>query len=193
MACRETEHWRVIAAGDGDGHQLGVHAAQAVADLHRKHVIMTLARLQQLHRTGDTIDAIGQRVRPLAAVVHGDRAVSAGWRAIDGPGRRGIVIDVGRAELATDAERGVFLHRAGIMAGREAEHRRIVAAGNGDGHQLGVHAAQAVANLHAEHFVVTLARLQRLHRTGDTIGAVGQGVGPLAAVVHGDRAIGAGI
>ncbi|MCY1496841.1 hypothetical protein D9M68_307920 [compost metagenome] len=103
------------------------------------------------------------------------------------------MIDVGRAELATDAERGVFLHRAGIMAGREAEHWRVIAAGDGDGHQLGVDATEAVADLHAEHFVVTLAHLQRLHRTGDTIGAIGQGVGPLAAVVHGDRAKGAGV
>ncbi|MCY1302074.1 hypothetical protein D9M70_517150 [compost metagenome] len=78
MAGREAEHWRVIAAGDGDGHQLGVDAAEAIADLHRKHVIMTLARLQRLHCTGDTIGAIGQGVGPLAAVVHGDRAVGAG-------------------------------------------------------------------------------------------------------------------
>ncbi|MNG39624.1 hypothetical protein D3C84_1277920 [compost metagenome] len=70
------------------------------------------------------------------------------------------MIDVGRAELATDAECGVFLHRAGIMAGRKTEHRRVVAAGNGDGHQLGVDATEAIADLHAEHFVVTLARLQ---------------------------------
>ncbi|MNC68611.1 hypothetical protein D3C81_1892260 [compost metagenome] len=103
------------------------------------------------------------------------------------------MVDVGRTELAADAEDAVFLYRARIMAGRETEHWRIVVAGDGDGHQLGVDAAQAVADLHAEHFVVTLARLQRLHRTGDTIGAVGQGVGPLAAVVHGDRAKGAGV
>ncbi|MCY1447654.1 hypothetical protein D9M71_642840 [compost metagenome] len=102
------------------------------------------------------------------------------------------MIDVGRAELAADAERGVFLHRAGIMAGREAEHRCIVAAGDGDGHQLGVDAAQAVADLHRKHVIMTLASLQRLHRTGDTIGAIGQGVGPLAAVVDGDRAVCAG-
>ncbi|MNC69719.1 hypothetical protein D3C75_1204420 [compost metagenome] len=103
------------------------------------------------------------------------------------------MIDVGRTELAIHAERGVFLHRTGIMAGRKTEHRRVVAAGNGDGHQLGVDATEAIADLHAEHFVVTLARLQRLHCTGDTIGAIGQRVGPLAAVVHGDRAVGAGI
>ncbi|VVN42531.1 hypothetical protein PS647_05525 [Pseudomonas fluorescens] len=103
------------------------------------------------------------------------------------------MVDVDRAELAADAERAVFLHRARIMAGREAEHWRVIAAGDGDSHQLGVDAAEAIADLHAEHFVVTLARLQRLHCTGDTIGAIGQRVGPLAAVVHGDRAVGAGI
>ncbi|MNP67663.1 hypothetical protein D3C76_1635200 [compost metagenome] len=103
------------------------------------------------------------------------------------------MIDVGRAELAADAEGGVLLHGAGIIAGGEAEHRCIVAAGDGDGHQLGVDAAQAVANLHAEHLIVTLAGLQRLHGTGNAIAAVGQGVSPLAAVVDGDRAVGARI
>ncbi|MCY1496843.1 hypothetical protein D9M68_308060 [compost metagenome] len=70
------------------------------------------------------------------------------------------MVDVGRTELATDAERGVFLHCARIMAGRETEHWRVIAAGDGDGHQLGVDATEAIADLHAEHFVVTLARLQ---------------------------------
>ncbi|MNZ62799.1 hypothetical protein D3C78_809300 [compost metagenome] len=68
----------IIGTGDGDGHQLGVHATQAIADLHRKHLIVTLAGLQRLHGTGNAIAAIGQGVGPLAAVVHGDRAVGAG-------------------------------------------------------------------------------------------------------------------
>ncbi|MNT72725.1 hypothetical protein D3C72_2113550 [compost metagenome] len=103
------------------------------------------------------------------------------------------MIDVGRAELAADAEGGVLLHGAGIIAGGEAEHRCVVAAGDGDGHQLAVDAAQAIADLHRKHLIVTLAGLQRLHGTGNAIAAIGQGVSPLAAVVHGDRAVGAGI
>ncbi|MNG18985.1 hypothetical protein D3C84_1030990 [compost metagenome] len=70
------------------------------------------------------------------------------------------MIDVGRTELAADAEGGVFLHRAGSIAGHEAEHGRIVAAGDGDGHLLGVHTTQAVADLHRKHLIMTLARLQ---------------------------------
>ncbi|VVN42468.1 hypothetical protein PS647_05521 [Pseudomonas fluorescens] len=46
------------------------------------------------------------------------------------------MIDVGRTELATDAERGVFLHRARIMARRETEHWRVIGAGQGDRHRL---------------------------------------------------------
>ncbi len=46
------------------------------------------------------------------------------------------MINVARAELAADAERGVFLHRAGIVTGGETEHRCIVATSNGDGHGL---------------------------------------------------------
>ncbi|MNO79538.1 hypothetical protein D3C76_707090 [compost metagenome] len=192
-ARRETEHWRVIAAGNGDGHQLGVDAAQAIADLHAEHFVVTLASLQRLHRTGNAIGAVGQGVRPLAAAVDRDRAVGSSWRAIDGPAGRGIVIDVGRAELASDAKGSVFLHGANIVAGRETEHWRVVAAGNGDGHQLGVHATQAVSDLHRKHVIMTLANLQRLNRTGDTIGAIGQRVNPLAGVVHGDRAVDARI
>ncbi len=70
------------------------------------------------------------------------------------------MVDVARAELATDAEGAVFLHRTGIVARREAEHRRIVAAGDGDSHLLGVDATEAIADLHAEHFVMALAGFQ---------------------------------
>ncbi|KRB71006.1 hypothetical protein ASD95_22335 [Pseudomonas sp. Root71] len=84
------QHGGVVAAGDGDSHQLGVDTAEAVADLHAEHFVVTLASRQRLHRTGDTVGAVGQRVRPLAGSVHGDRAVGACGRAIDGPGRRGV-------------------------------------------------------------------------------------------------------
>ncbi|MNP81029.1 hypothetical protein D3C76_1792860 [compost metagenome] len=50
------------------------------------------------------------------------------------------MIDVGRAELAADTKRGVFLHGAGIIAGGEAEHRCVIAAGDSDRHQLAVDA-----------------------------------------------------
>ncbi len=193
IAGGETEHRCVVAAGDGDGHQLGIHATEAVADLHREHLVVTLAGLQRLHRTGNAVAAVGQGVGPLAAGVDGDRTVGAGGRAIDAPGRRGVVIDVGRAELAADAEGGVLLHGTGIVAGGKTEHRCVIAASDGDGHQLGVDAAEAVADLHRKHLVVTLAGLQRLHGTGNAIGAVGQGVSPLTAVVYGDRTVDAGI
>ncbi len=104
------------------------------------------------------------------------------------------MIDVARAELAADAEAAVLLHRAHLIARREAQHRRVIAAGDSDGHLLGVDAAEAIADLDGEHFIVSLAGLQRLHGTGDAIGAVGQGVGPLtAAAVDGDRAVAAGV
>ncbi len=88
--------------------------------------------------------------------------------------------------MAADAERAVFLHGADIVARRKAEHGRIVAAGDGDSHLLGVDAAEAIADLDGEHFIVTLAGLQRLHGTGDAVAAIGQRVGPLAAAVDGD-------
>ncbi len=193
VAGGETEHRRVVAAGDGDGHQLGIDAAQAIADLHRKHLVVTLAGLQRLHGTGNAVGAIGQGVGPLAAVVHGDRTVGADICPGNTPGRRGIVIDIGRAELAADAEGGVLLHGTGIIAGSKTEHRCVVAAGDGNRHQLGIDATEAIADLHTEHFVVALACLQRLHGTGNAVAAIGQGVGPLAAVVHGNRAVGARI
>ncbi len=103
------------------------------------------------------------------------------------------MVDVARAELATDAEAAVLLHRADIVVAGEAEYRGVIAAGDGDSHLLGVDATEAITDLHAEHFVVSLAGLQRLHGTGDTIGAIGQGVSPLTAAVDGDRAVSAGI
>ncbi len=70
------------------------------------------------------------------------------------------MVDVARAELAADAEGAVLLHGADIVAAGEAEHWRIVAAGDSDGHLLGVDATEAIADLHAEHFVMTLVGLQ---------------------------------
>ncbi len=70
------------------------------------------------------------------------------------------MVDVARAELAADAEGAVLLHGADIVVAGEAEHRRVVAAGDGHGHLLGVDAAEAVADLDAEHLVMALAGLQ---------------------------------
>ncbi len=160
VAAREAEHRCVIAAGDGDGHQMGSDAAEAIADLDGEHFVVTFAGLQRLHRTGNAIGAVGQGVGPFTAAVHGDRTIGAGIGPGNAPGGGGIMIDVARAELAADAEGGVFLHGAGIIARCETEHRRVVAAGDGDSDQMGGDAAEAIADLHAEHFVVTLANLQ---------------------------------
>ncbi len=160
VAAGETEYGGVIAAGDSDGHLLGVDAAEAVADLDGEHFVVSLAGLQRLHGTGNAIGAVGQGVSPLTGAVDGDGTVSAGIGPGDAPGGGGRMIDVARAELAADAEAAVLLHRADIVARREAEYGRIVAAGDGDSHLLGVDATEAIADLEGEHFIVSLAGLQ---------------------------------
>ncbi|MNO79539.1 hypothetical protein D3C76_707100 [compost metagenome] len=126
-------------------------------------------------------------VGPGTAGADGELAVAAGGVGLRLEAFRAV--DIANGQAAAGGQRCIgFAQR---NAGR-GQHGRVVAASDGDGHQLGVDAAQAIADLHAEHFVVTLASLQRLHRTGNAIGAVGQRVGPLAAVVDCDRAVGAG-
>ncbi|MNG84045.1 hypothetical protein D3C76_280220 [compost metagenome] len=89
------------------------------------------------------------------------------------------MIDVGRAELAADAEGGVLLHSANIVAGGEAEHRCVIAAGDGDRHGLGHCRPEIVSQRHREHFGLGLTLSQVLRR------AVVQRIGP----AHGARRV----
>ncbi|MNS61367.1 hypothetical protein D3C72_943940 [compost metagenome] len=93
------------------------------------------------------------------------------------------MIDVGRAELAADAELDVFLHRTGIIARRETEHRRVIAAGQGDRHILGHRRPEVVGQRHREHFGLGLALGQVLRR------AVVQRIGPAHAARRVARAL----
>ncbi|MNG22265.1 hypothetical protein D3C84_1067280 [compost metagenome] len=94
-------------------------------------------------------------VGPGTAGADGELAVAAGGVGLRLEAFRAV--DIANGQAAAGGQRSIgFAQR---NAGR-GQHGGVVAAGDGDGHQLGVHAAQAVADLHAEHFVVTLARLQ---------------------------------
>ena len=130
-----TDHRGVVGAGDGDGHHLGV----AVDRDGRKRIAQDLSDIARLH----VRIAVVQRVGPqpgggerIGAVAFGAR----GRRVDRGPGVV-QVIDIGRVQIAGRggrARRAVgdtagFEHRPGEIA---TDHRGVVGAVDGDGHQL---------------------------------------------------------
>ena len=157
---------------------LAVHAAQAVADLHREDFVMALARSQCLHIGS----AVVQRIGPIARVaVQRQRPVGASGRTVDRPGLGGGMVDIARRDRAARRQRAVFLRRARLRLARD--HRRVVGARDSDRDLLVGHAAQSVARLHVEHFGMAFALRQILVR------GVVQRVSPLAGVVHRKRAV----
>ena len=173
-------YWRIVGSGDVDGHGLIRNGTLIVGDLHRESVTRLLVCLQRL----DVRGAVVERVGPLAGLIDRQRAIGAG-AAGNGPCFGRALIDIGGGQLAGRRQRRVFLDQTGAGAG---DDRRVVGAGNIDGHGLIGDCALVVSDLHREGVGDGLTLCQRLNvRSG-----VVDRVGPLAGRIDRQRTVGAG-
>ena len=169
---------RVAGAVDGDRHQL----CGAVHGRDREGIGQCIADIERLHHAVVVVERVG----PHAGHRHRKAAVATRAHRRRRDRREGVgrIVDVGvgkRAGRGRRARRGTSLdHRAGRGAGNDG---RVVAAGDGDRHQLG----GAVYGGHREGIGQCAADIERLH------GAIGivERVGPHAGRRHRKAAVAA--
>ncbi len=139
--------WAVVGTSDGHVHRT-----------RRKRAVFVLHGVAECHVRDR---ALRQMIKVAARGEHqlvGDHAggALAEWGTGAVQGEQMTVVDVGVVGQHVDGQ-GLVFRAGGDIGYRD---RTVIGAGDGDRHQVGGDATEAIADLHGEHLSMTLANLQ---------------------------------